>query len=276
MDMSSRDDHHKHGSLGGHALPGIFFVAWGTWWFASICSIYIHRTQRRKAWVSRPHYRLPLAASVHLEPLAKIILPFIGILGELYFSHHAKWRCATARFIPRRALRFSPLSHATQCSGAERALPLARRTADITLPGIKARAALGVFSERPGRVQDAVRRRRQVRGWPHEQLAACDDVCCVHAQRLCRPHRPPPGAAVRDGAGGALRSVNLATQDCVAFLPSTFRCFLLLMLQGFTDICMFAPATDAACNCVAATLPTICRAGCDCAHCVALCICRDS
>lgn len=93
--MSPGDDHtahkHQHGSLGGHVLPGSFFLIWATWWFANIVSIQIHRAQHRKEFTSRSYYHSTYLSKLPLEPLAKLVLPFIGILGELWLSH-GKWR----------------------------------------------------------------------------------------------------------------------------------------------------------------------------------------
>lgn len=94
MAMPGVSAHPKHGSLGGHALPGAFFITWGLWWFFQACVIHFRRAHRRKAFRARAHYGLPLAGAAHLEAAAKLALPFVGILGELYFSHHARWRCA--------------------------------------------------------------------------------------------------------------------------------------------------------------------------------------
>eukprot|EP00892_Ulva_mutabilis_P005000 jgi/Ulvmu1/2872/UM146_0014.1 len=93
MDMQEGDgiQQHKHGSLGGHVLPGSFFLMWATWWFANIVSIQIHRAQQRKEFTSRSYYQSTYISKLPLEPLAKLILPFIGILGELWLSH-GKWR----------------------------------------------------------------------------------------------------------------------------------------------------------------------------------------
>jgi hypothetical protein len=88
--------HHRHGSIGGHVLPGAFFIIWSTWWFLNISSIYIHRTQRKKAFKAQAHFRFYLGPSVPAEAFLKISLCFVGILGELYFSHHATWRCGKA------------------------------------------------------------------------------------------------------------------------------------------------------------------------------------
>lgn len=82
---------HKHGSLPGHALPGSFFLMWGMWWFANIVSIQIHRVQHRKDFTSRSYYHSSYLSKLPLEPLAKLVLPFIGILGELWLSH-GRWR----------------------------------------------------------------------------------------------------------------------------------------------------------------------------------------
>jgi Family of unknown function (DUF716) len=96
--------HDRHGSLGGHVLPGAFFMLWSLWWFVNMSSIYIHRAQRKKNYKSRPHYRLSAFPSVPFEPLVKIVLCLVGILGELYFSHHAQWRCESSLRVQPRML----------------------------------------------------------------------------------------------------------------------------------------------------------------------------
>lgn len=90
-------EHHRHGSLGGHVLPGAFFIIWSVWWYINMASIYIHRAQRKKAYAAQPHYRLSVAPTFPFEAVIKISLCTVGILGELYLSHHAHWRCATCQ-----------------------------------------------------------------------------------------------------------------------------------------------------------------------------------
>lgn len=82
-------------------LPGAFFILWSLWWFVNVSCIYIHRTQRKNAFAAQAHYRLPLLPEVQLEPIGKVVLPLIGIAGELYLSHHLRWRCAlrASRFV---------------------------------------------------------------------------------------------------------------------------------------------------------------------------------
>lgn len=53
--------------------------------------VQIHRAQQRKEFTSRSYYQSTYISKLPLEPLAKLILPFIGILGELWLSH-GKWR----------------------------------------------------------------------------------------------------------------------------------------------------------------------------------------
>jgi hypothetical protein len=90
--MSSQ---HKHGSLGGHVLPGSFFIMWSIWWFVAISGSWIQRAQSNSGVQQRPQvtrYGASHATRVPLEPTLKLIACSIGILGELYFSHHANWR----------------------------------------------------------------------------------------------------------------------------------------------------------------------------------------
>ena len=85
--------HDKHGSLGGHVLPGFFFIVWAIWWFVNVSCIYIYRTKRKKGFSAQAHYRLAVLPKWQLEPVCKVVLPLLGIAGELYLSHHAHWRC---------------------------------------------------------------------------------------------------------------------------------------------------------------------------------------
>ena len=61
--------------------------------FVNISSIYIHRAQRKKPYSAQPHFRLAAAPGFPFEGVIKISLCAVGILGELYLSHHAHWRC---------------------------------------------------------------------------------------------------------------------------------------------------------------------------------------
>ena len=98
------------GSLGGHVIPGVFFIIHGIWW--CFLSMWYHLTSKssalkpsgesrakkdkyppsffeykrdcnlgRKAWLPLPCTRIPL------EPIIKTILPALGMIVELFFVY---------------------------------------------------------------------------------------------------------------------------------------------------------------------------------------------
>lgn len=92
MDGMQMHSHGKHGSLGGHVLPGSFFIVWALWWLFNIIGIHLNRLTKKKVFKARAWYKFGYWPSFALEPAMKILLPFVGILGELWFSHHWQWR----------------------------------------------------------------------------------------------------------------------------------------------------------------------------------------
>lgn len=93
------------GSLGGHVVPGCFFLVFGLWWAIISCwtgiklqyrskkvkrsdgggsfSNYKHGHRlSRKSWIPQPFcQRIPL------EPIIKILLPLMGVIVEEFFTY---------------------------------------------------------------------------------------------------------------------------------------------------------------------------------------------
>ncbi|KAK9857593.1 hypothetical protein WJX84_006077, partial [Apatococcus fuscideae] len=79
--------HPMHGGFNGHVLPGCFFLIWGSWWLFSSYRLYL-RSSTKVPYHSRTWYEWPWwPHGVPLEPFAKVLLPFIGINGELWAGH---------------------------------------------------------------------------------------------------------------------------------------------------------------------------------------------
>ena len=100
--------YYTHGAFLGHIVPGLFFAVWGTWWLFALFDTYLnamalssHRSSSTSTlqFTSKPWYRVffgPLwLRRMPLEPMLKVILPFIGILGELWIGHES-WRTLVA------------------------------------------------------------------------------------------------------------------------------------------------------------------------------------
>lgn len=109
----SKPFHYGHGAYLGHMLPGWFFVLWGSWWAISIVLQYVRVrvmfehtwqttpplipqcTAKRRPYVARAWFPWPTKpqwlSSLPLEPWCKVLLPFIGINGELWAGHES-WR----------------------------------------------------------------------------------------------------------------------------------------------------------------------------------------
>ncbi|KAK9803119.1 hypothetical protein WJX73_006959 [Symbiochloris irregularis] len=76
-----------HGTWEGHVLPGSFFLIWSTWWLFSNFRLYL-RSSTKFPYISRSWYEWPWwVRSVPLEPLFKVVFPFIGINMELWAGH---------------------------------------------------------------------------------------------------------------------------------------------------------------------------------------------
>lgn len=91
--------YYTHGAFLGHIVPGAFFILWGTWWLVATFHFYIQAAAARRGFASRAWYPVFFGPGwlrrVPLEPLIKIILPFIGINGELWLGHES-WRTLNA------------------------------------------------------------------------------------------------------------------------------------------------------------------------------------
>lgn len=83
------DGHLAHGSWMGHALPGAFFLAWGTWWMIAITLNYNRSNLARKTYHSKTYFPLHCKWGFQgiekLEARLKAILPAIGMFAEVYF-----------------------------------------------------------------------------------------------------------------------------------------------------------------------------------------------
>jgi len=83
------DGHLAHGSWMGHALPGAFFLAWGTWWMIAITLNYNRSNLARKTYHSKTcfplHCKWGFQGIEKLEARLKAILPAIGMFAEVYF-----------------------------------------------------------------------------------------------------------------------------------------------------------------------------------------------
>lgn len=112
---------YTHGGFLGHIVPGSFFIVspclprpccsplrhrlhelrhqilqiWGTWWLVATYWSYVRTAAVRRPFLSRTWYRLWFGPAwlrrFPLEPVIKMILPFFGILGELWLGHES-WR----------------------------------------------------------------------------------------------------------------------------------------------------------------------------------------
>ena len=94
------------GSLGGHVLPGSFFIVYGCWWVFISFWLQLTTSKSRKACssshanssISYAHFKrdiqlgrltyIPQPFCIHIpfEPLFKIILSFIGVMVETFLS----------------------------------------------------------------------------------------------------------------------------------------------------------------------------------------------
>ena len=78
--------HPTHGAFKGHLLPGCFFLIWGTYWLVSVYRVHLQSTDK-KPYKTRAWYPFPWPKQLPLEPLLKVVFPFIGINGELWAGH---------------------------------------------------------------------------------------------------------------------------------------------------------------------------------------------
>ena len=85
---------HRHGSWGGHVLPGALFLIWGVWWALSASARWHHGARARDAFVARAWWPLAPARTGgwrSLEPRLKAALPALGVFVELYFHPGDLW-----------------------------------------------------------------------------------------------------------------------------------------------------------------------------------------
>lgn len=79
-------------------LPGSMFIIMALWWMLSVLqSLAVGKGKRKSSARFRGWCTFWPAPWLPLEPALKVALPFIGILGELYFSHHNHWRYVLLR-----------------------------------------------------------------------------------------------------------------------------------------------------------------------------------
>lgn len=87
--------YYTHGAFLGHIVPGSFFLIWGIYWVLATFHAYLQTAAARRSFFPRAWYLCPWGTSwmrqLPLEPIIKIVLPCIGILGELWLGHPS-WR----------------------------------------------------------------------------------------------------------------------------------------------------------------------------------------
>lgn len=103
MDMAM--EHERHGTFAGHLFPGISMMIVGLWWLYQTCSswsassssalthvrgVMTVKPNTSSAYKARAWYpggskdTIAVLLSLYAEPLAKIILPGLSALGEMY------------------------------------------------------------------------------------------------------------------------------------------------------------------------------------------------
>ena len=85
------------GSLGGHVIPGIFFLVYGGWWIFASFWLYLTTTLKinsrqtgKYADVnikSKSYIPVPGCPRVPIEPILKIIFPTMGIIMGEFFTN---------------------------------------------------------------------------------------------------------------------------------------------------------------------------------------------
>jgi hypothetical protein len=79
--------HPEHGTWEGHILPGTFFIIWASWWMYSNFRLYFKASAKRP-YKSRSWYEFPgTCGRWPVEPVVKMLLPFIGMNLELWAGH---------------------------------------------------------------------------------------------------------------------------------------------------------------------------------------------
>ena len=91
--------YYTHGAFLGHIVPGAFFIIWGTWWLVALFDQFLTTVAFKHQFRSKSWYNVFFGPvwlrRMPLEPLIKIVLPFFGILGELWLGHPS-WRTLIA------------------------------------------------------------------------------------------------------------------------------------------------------------------------------------
>ena len=87
--------YYTHGAFLGHIVPGSFFIIWGVYWLLATFHAYLQASALRRQFSPRSWYLCPWGTAwlraFPLEPVIKIVLPSIGILGEVWLGHPS-WR----------------------------------------------------------------------------------------------------------------------------------------------------------------------------------------
>lgn len=80
--------------LPSHSLkftPPLTLQLWGAWWATTLFWTYLSSAANRRPFISRPWHKLPWGPkslqALPLEPILKVALPLMGILGELWLGH---------------------------------------------------------------------------------------------------------------------------------------------------------------------------------------------
>jgi hypothetical protein len=91
--------YYTHGAFLGHIVPGAFFILWGVWWLVALFDTFLTTMAFKHKFSSKAWYHAFFGPvwlrRIPLEPLIKIFLPFMGILGELWLGHPS-WRTLVA------------------------------------------------------------------------------------------------------------------------------------------------------------------------------------
>ena len=84
------------GSLGGHVLPGVFFLVYGLWWIFTSIWLYLTTSLKLNSREtgkysdadikSKSYIPQPFCTKVPIESIIKTILPLIGIICEMFIK----------------------------------------------------------------------------------------------------------------------------------------------------------------------------------------------
>ena len=82
------------GTADGHILSGFFFFVYGLWWSVNSILLYLSgkynlkiKTEgvyRRENLSDKSYIPLPVLTKVPVEPILKLVLPFLGVLSEAF------------------------------------------------------------------------------------------------------------------------------------------------------------------------------------------------